>query len=168
MIYGLHINDLIPFPTSYVISNAYRFNLGIRKWSRAADFILGTVERAISRRQSIDRLLDSANFELPHFVANMEAINEINIEAKKRRVKFFIVILPILVDVRAGTFKPIYDGIKKQFAESGIDYIDLSASLSDYKDSSLWILPYDQHPNEVANQIFAEHLSNYFISEIQP
>jgi hypothetical protein len=83
-------------------------------------------------------------------------------ETRQQGIEFIVVILPILVDVQKGTFKPVYDRIKKILDECGIKYLDLTFSVVHYKDSNLWILPFDQHPNEIANAILAHEVRNFF------
>lgn len=161
ILYGLHLNDLIAFPTSYVICNTDKHDMWIRNY-KSIDFILSCIEKIISRQKNIRTLLDPSNFGKPYFINNMNAIKQLNMEAKKRGVGFSVIILPILVDVRSGTFNAVYYKIKQDLINNGIECLDLSSSVSSYRrDSDLWILPFDQHPNEIANRIFAEGLSKY-------
>ena len=104
-------------------------------------------------------MINPSQFETPYFIDTMNAIKQMNLEAKQENVNFFVVILPILIDVRITTFAPVYDKIKSLFTTYDIQYFDLSNSVSSYEDSDLWILPFDQHPNEVANAVFANRLS---------
>jgi hypothetical protein len=66
------------------------------------------------------------------------------------------------VDLKKDTFQPLYRGIKKRFESSEIEYIDLTQCLSNFNDKDVWILPFDQHPNETANAVFAEVLLHEF------
>jgi hypothetical protein len=79
-------------------------------------------------------------------------------EAAAHGRRFAVVLLPILVDLRAGTFEPVYAAIRQALAEREITVIDLSRSL-DGRDSDYWILPFDQHPNARANAVFARELT---------
>lgn len=167
VIYGLHVNDLIKFPTNYVTAKVHRFRTRMRQWSKAVDFVLGKVEKIKSRRKNIKKLLEPSNVWQHYFEDNMNAIKALKAETEKRNAEFLVVILPILVNVREETFKPVYDRIKAQLADNKIDYFDLSDSVRSYKDSELWILPFDQHPNEIANQIFAEKLSVFLAKEMK-
>jgi len=167
VIYGLHVNDLIKFPTSYVTSKVRRIRIKVREWSKAMDFMLGQVEKIKSRHENIKKLLEPSNVWQHYFEDNMNAIKALKMETEKRNAEFLVVILPILVNVREETFRPVYDGIEAQLANNKIDFIDLSGSVSSYKDSELWIMPFDQHPNEIANQIFAEKLTSFLVKEMK-
>jgi len=76
---------------------------------------------------------------------------------------FAVVILPVLIDLKFGTFNPVYNRIKALFDENDIMYFDLTSSVVAYSDKDLWILPFDQHPNEIANEIFTQKLRDFFI-----
>lgn len=160
LIYGLHLNDLIEFSTSHVNCNIYRYDSWIRKKSKLADLILKKIEKKKSRRKNIKGLISPLRFETTYFTDNMNAIKQMNLEARQQDVDFFIVILPILVDVKEGAFTQVYDKIKRIFDRYGIKYFDLTPSVMAHDDDlNLWILPFDQHPNETANAIFARALS---------
>ena len=66
--------------------------------------------------------------------------------------------LPILVDLQAGIFEPVYAAIRKALAEREVELIDLSRSL-DGPDSDYWILPFDQTPERGADAVFARVLT---------
>lgn len=162
LLYGLHLNDLLPFSTSYVTCDIYRYETWVRNKSKLADFILKRVEKERSRQKNIEKLLDPSMLNSDYFVENMNAIKQMDRETKQQGIEFVVVILPILVDVQKGTFRPVYDRVKKLLDECGIKYLDITSSVVHYGDSSLWILPFDQHPNEIANAIFAQELRNFF------
>ncbi len=162
LLYGLHLNDLLSFSTSYVICDIHRYETRIRNKSKLADFILKRVEKGRSRQKNIEKLLDPSKLSSDYFVENMNAIKQMDRETKQQGIEFVVVILPILVDVQKGTFRPVYDRIKKLLDECGIKYLDLTSSVVHYRDSNLWILPFHPHPNEIANAIFAQELRNFF------
>jgi len=167
LIYGLHLNDLIAFPTSYVISDfhIYRWDIQMREKSKLVDFVLRKIEKIKTRHDNIQQLTSLSNFETDYFVNNMNAIKQMSLEAKKKNVRFFVVILPILADVRQDTFRSVYNKIRELFAEHNIESIDLTSSVMPHKDSDLWILPFDQHPNELANAPFAQKL-HYLLKDV--
>ncbi|MFA5389747.1 MAG: hypothetical protein WC312_08380 [Candidatus Omnitrophota bacterium] len=162
LLYGMHLNDLLKFPTSYVICDIHGYETRIRNKSKLADFILKRLEKEKSWRENIEKLLDPSMLNSDYFVQNMDAIKQMDRETKRLGVDFAVVILPILADLREETFRPVYNRIKRLLDEYGIKYLDLTASVAGYEDISLWILPFDQHPNEIANSIFAQELRNFF------
>ncbi|MDD2689293.1 MAG: hypothetical protein PHT41_03980 [Candidatus Omnitrophica bacterium] len=158
LIYGLDLNDLIEFPISYILSNRRGCCARIRRYSKLMDFIFVRVGKIKHRQENIRGLIDPSNFEKSYFIKNIEAIKQINIEAQRRSIKFLVVILPILTDLRDCAFCPVYKKIKEQFGINKIAYFDLTDSVCSYQDPDLWIFPFDQHPNEVANTIYARKL----------
>ncbi len=184
LIYGLHMNDLIHFPTSYVacdvpkdtsrtikrsslMNSASRLLSSLKKRSKLADFAIKRIKNKKDRTEKIRELTNPSAFKTAYFIKNMDAIKKMQAETKERNITFIIVMLPILVDVQETTFDPVYNTIEQTLTESGIKYISLVDCVSGYKDSDLWILPFDQHPNEIAHQLFANRLSSFLKEEYE-
>lgn len=171
VIYGLHLNDLIPFGTSEPINYVSRYNLSvlrenktvydwckrIRENSKLLTFIFQRVTRK-GRESKIKDLVSPSRFTEPFFIKNMNAIKQMDLEARQKGAKFFVVILPILVGVQENVFGQVYAHIREALERYDVSYFDLSSSVASYADKDLWILPFDQHPNEVANSCFARRL----------
>ena len=79
--------------------------------------------------------------------------------------RFVVVILPILVDVRAGTFAPVYAEIRRALDAARHPLHRPQRRPRGERDSSLWILPFDQHPNERAHAAFARRLTDALLAE---
>lgn len=160
LLYALHINDLIEFPTSFVVNSNHQSKLAsfLIDKSKLVEFILRKKNQYIDRKKKIEYLTNPLIFTKEYFRVNMDAIINMKKQAELGGRKFYVVILPFLVDVKKGTFTPVYNRIKKLFNEYKINYLDLSESVKSYNDSELWILPFDQHPNELANEIFVNQL----------
>ena len=88
----------------------------------------------------------------------MAAIEELDAEVRAAGKAFYVVLLPVLIDLQRESFRPIYVGIAARLAERGIEVLDATGSVRGLRDSDLWVLPVDQHPNEIANALFAERL----------
>ncbi|MEO8755380.1 MAG: SGNH/GDSL hydrolase family protein [Casimicrobiaceae bacterium] len=157
-LFGLHLNDLIEFPTSAVAMVGHGPIQPIGG-SQLLAFVARTLAKRADRNAKIRELTDPAQLEKPRFRDNMAAIEAMQRAAEERGRRFAVVILPILVDLRAGTFEPVYAAVRRVLDARGIAYIDLSQALDGARDASLWILPFDQHPNERANALFANQLS---------
>ncbi|HSP97088.1 MAG TPA: SGNH/GDSL hydrolase family protein [Candidatus Dormibacteraeota bacterium] len=164
VLFGLHLNDLIHFPTSYVAMAGQGANRPIGG-SQLLAFAVGTLAKRADRNAKIRELTDPAQRQQPLYRDNMAAIESMSRAAAERGRRFAVVILPILVDLRAGTFEPVYAAIRSALEARGIRYIDLSHSLDGERDASLWILPFDQHPNERAHAAFARSLSEALLAE---
>ncbi len=158
VLYGLHLNDLISFPTSYVATAAAP--AAAAPWrSHLAAFVARTLEKRRERSARIGHLTDPAQAELPFFRDNLDAIEAMQRACADTGTRFVVVLLPILVDLRAGTFEPVYAAIRQALAQRGIRYIDLTGTLAGGVDTAYWILPFDQHPNQRANAAFARRLT---------
>ncbi|HEX9974162.1 MAG TPA: SGNH/GDSL hydrolase family protein [bacterium] len=157
VLYGLHINDLVEFSTSYIATNPLVIPW-IVKWSKGLDFVTKRIHKHIIKKYRIRRLRSSAIFEEEYFIENFKSLVELKKTANEKGIQLYVVLLPMLVDLKKDTFLPLYQGIKKHLESSEIEYIDLTQCLDDFNDKDVWILPFDQHPNEKANEIFAEVL----------
>jgi hypothetical protein len=158
LLYGLHLNDLISFPTSAVAMAGWRSE-GAAGGSRLLAFVRRTLAQRAERQAMIAELTDPAQMQRPLFRDNLAAIEAMQRKAAAHGRRFAVVLLPILVDLRAGTFEPVYAAIRQALAERGIAVIDLSPSLDGGSDAEYWILPFDQHPNARANEVFARRLT---------
>jgi hypothetical protein len=159
ILYGLHLNDVFRFPSDYLITNPLLTDSALLRHSRLAEFAVKKWDALIERRRRIRELLNPASYEAYTFTANFAALEKMNAEARARRAAFRVIILPLFVDVRQDTFRPLYNGVRERLERAGIAIIDLSDGWRQFADSDLWITPYDQHPNELANRLFAERLA---------
>ena len=66
-----------------------------------------------------------------------------------------VLLYPVLIDLKAQRFAGLYADLIALLRKEEIHVIDLTKNLNSFKDQDLWITPFDQHPNETANKIFA-------------
>ncbi len=161
VLYGLHLNDLLRFPTGYVITNPLALPWLVER-SKAVDFIVKRIHRRFIRQYCLAYLTDSVRLTETHFSRKLRALVTLNEEAHSHGVRLYVAVLPILVDLNRETFAPLYAGIRQALDAHRVEYIDLTACLNDFADREVWILPFDQHPNHVANEIFADRLFDEF------
>ena len=157
VLYGLHINDLVKFPTSYFAANPIAIPW-IVKWSKALDFIAKRINAYVIRKYRINRLRSAAIFDEQYFLDNMNSMVNLKKAANENGVQLYIVVLPILFDLKKHTLQPLYDGLKNRLDNNNFEYFDLTESLNHYNDKDVWILPFDQHPNQKANEVFSDRL----------
>lgn len=170
VIYGLNVNDLIGFEASYI--TCY---VPVQQFKKSTNHFVHKAEDAIkksylvklvckrlirkkARQDKIRELTGPDRTERAYYKENMQAIKEMALAARDNNADLFVVILPVLVDVKSGVFGPVYTNIRRCLDAQGIVYFDLSDSITSFDDSDLWIMPCDQHPNEIANRIFADRL----------
>ncbi|MCI0413254.1 SGNH/GDSL hydrolase family protein [bacterium] len=165
ILYGLHLNDLLEFPTSHVIS----LNVSKKWWfiaerSKLVYFLAKKKSAYFDRKRRIKKLLSPAVFQTPYFRSNLQAILDLEKEANSHGKHLRIVLLPILVDVRKDSFRPVYKAIMAELTTRGVQYYDLT-HIPREPDHAYWILPFDQHPNEKANAIFANQLTSLLLQD---
>jgi lysophospholipase L1-like esterase len=167
VLYGLNVNDLAWFPASHFATNPLALPRLTEHWKGYA-FLAGRVHRWLIRRQRIADLVSPAVFESEAFAANLGALETLHREAAARGTPLTVALLPIMVDLEEGTFHPLYDGIRQRIEARGIRVVDLSRCVDGLVDRDLWILPFDQHPNAEANQVFAGELLPHLLGEKGP
>jgi len=84
----------------------------------------------------------------------------------EREVRFVVAVLPMMSQL--GDEYP-YMGIHEMVAEfcarNGIAFTDSLPRFRGMEETSLWVHPVDQHPNDVGHRIIAEDLGDYLIRE---
>lgn len=166
VLYGLHLNDLVSFPTSYVVGEPARTRAPWR--SHLLELVARRLERRRERAARVAHLVDPAQFDKPLFRDNLAAIEALQRESARRGAHFVVVLLPILVDLQADTFDPVYARIRAALAARGIACIDLTHALPGSRDAAYWILPFDQHPNAEANAAFARAVAEALAPGVIP
>jgi hypothetical protein len=159
LLYGMNLNDLIEFPASYFITNPM-IGTGWAKHSKLVDFVLRKWDGSLGRSRRIQEIIDPAARERPFFRENFQAILKMRDLTKAKNIGFVVVVLPVLVDLEKRPFASVFSAIVTRLRQEGIQVIDLSTIIAGGRDSDFWITPFDQHPNEVANRIFADRISN--------
>jgi len=155
VLYALNLNDVVSFGTSEVIRNPM-LGTPLDRYSSLVKFVLDRLNASIGRRLKLAYLTSPAVFERGHFRRNFPAIGELARAAADRGARFRIVLLPVLIDLEAEAFRPVYDELSRRLTAEGIPVLDITDSVRGRRDSDLWILPVDQHPNEVASALLAE------------
>jgi hypothetical protein len=161
VLYGLHINDLVNFSTSSAITNLLAVPWLVKR-SRGFEFMVEGIENHWFRKYKIGRMTSSSRFAKHYFADNMNAVVMLHEAANENGVPLYIVVFPILLDLRKGTFSSLYAGIRERLEDRGLEYFDLTGCLKGYDDEDVWILPFDQHPNEEANAVFSAELFDRF------
>jgi len=136
VLYGLYINDLLDFETSYVTLNSVA-HPWIMERSRAYDFIVTRIDRLAVRQHRIRWLNDPARFRGSFFIKELNALMLLNSETQQMGAPLYAVVLPMLVDLKQDTFDPLYNGIRSALDQNRIEYIDLIKCLKGIRDKNL-------------------------------
>jgi len=157
VLYGLHLNDLVSFETSAVIRNEM-LGTSLDRHSRLVEFVLKRLNASIVRRSRLSELESLDVFERPRFRRNFPAVEALQRAAEERGARFRVAMLPVLIDLETEGFRHVYDELARRLAARGIEVLDVTDAVRGRHESDLWILPVDQHPNEIASALFAERL----------
>jgi hypothetical protein len=161
VLYGLHINDLVSFSTSDAITNLLAVPWLVKR-SRGFEFMVERIEKHWFRKFKIGRIASSSRFTMRYFTDNMDAVVMLHEAAKKNGIPLCVVVLPLLLDLQKDTFSSLYAGIRKRLEDHSVECFNLTGCLKGYDDEDVWILPFDQHPNEEANAVFSAELFDRF------
>ena len=83
-------------------------------------------------------------------------------DCRRNGVDLHLVIFPLLFGLESHYgFRDVEDAIAKFADGAGIPVFSLTPGFLGHKSRTLWISPYDQHPNEEGNRIAAETLFPY-------
>jgi lysophospholipase L1-like esterase len=157
VLYGLNLNDVISFGASDVIRNQL-LGTPLDRHSRLVEFVLHRLNDSLGRRLKLAYLTSPDAFERRHFEKNFPAIVQLARAAEARGARLRVVLLPVLIELEDEIFRPVYDELSRRLAAEGIEVIDVTDTVRGRRDADLWILPVDQHPNEVASALFAERV----------
>jgi len=133
--------------------------------SRLVRFFYERIVRARVRREFIANVRDA--FFLGPERAKRWQLAQANLLAiasgcRQRGIALKVIVFPLLVDLdRRYPFTREIDEIVRFCRQNEIDCINLLPTFLGKKSDLLWILPYDSHPNEVANRLAAETIFNY-------
>ncbi len=163
VLYALHLNDLIVFDTSYILRNQALDWPGARD-SKFIEFILKRLNNYVGRQFKIKKLTSPEIYQAKYYHKNMAAIVDLKNQVQSEGKIFRVALLPIYIDLKKDTFRPVYNTIKQDLQAKGIEVFDLTEGYRSYSDNSMWIMPVDQHPNEKANDIIATDLTEAFQS----
>lgn len=161
VLYGLHINDLVNFSTSSAITNLLAVPWLVKR-SKGFEFMAESIETHWFKQYKVGRMTSPSRFAKRFFTDNMDAIAKLHDATRNNDAQLYVIVLPILLDLRKDIFCSLYDGIREHLEDCGIEYFDLTGCLRGYDDEAVWILPFDQHPNEKANAVFSERLVDEF------
>jgi len=163
LIYGLHLNDLINFPTSQLAAASGKEHPGFLSFSAFYRFADEALKRRRERRRIIGEILGHRGLDDELARMNLAAIRDMKALADEKHADFLVLILPVLIDLGNYPFKPIHRRLAEVLRKEGIDFLDVTPAFARKKAERLWILPFDQHPNETATPIIADELCEFLV-----
>lgn len=141
----------------------------LRKHLWCIDFILYRIERTIKTTRYIEEYRESylgTEEKLQRWEKTQACLANIKHITEQQHIQLLLVIFPILVQLDDHyPFQDIHMLIKQVCDNYGIPVLDLFDSYKGYQDSSLWVHPMDQHPNEIGHNIAANAIFEFLIKQ---
>ncbi len=156
IILGLHLNDFLKFPTQ-LIRNPRDYS--IRKYFHLVDLLLYRWEKKeggeINEREAL------ASFDEESKTGLFNQLKAFDTTLEEREISLLVLIFPLFVKLDAYPFRQIHLEIDEFLTAERIEHIDFLHDFSGQEDAPYWITRDDQHPNEIAHQVFFERVSAY-------
>jgi len=166
ILFGIHLNDIISFPTSLIIEKtAKSFDWRLRNHLRLLEFILHRFERKSSAQENVRSMLESYTPQRKKDFVNFLA--QVREKTASLRVPVAFVIYPIFYDFENYAFTEIHQDLRAALATAGFPHLDLLPYFSGTNAANFWITKNDQHPNELANQIFFEQIQSFLDPQLK-
>lgn len=164
IVLGLHLNDIVRFPTSKIINDIkHSYEEGSVAVSALYRFIARRVETAKERKRNIQEIIRQANEAEPFFRENIAALLTLRRVAREQGIFFKVLILPVFIDLKDYPFRSVNEQLHSILEGNNIEYIDVTRAFEGMDAESFWILPFDQHPNERATPIIAKTLCDILV-----
>jgi len=148
---------LVPFRGDALIRHSYLYLYIYHKFNRAVE-ALGFKP---SYKDHLLKLYNPDGNYWKQFEKQFAAIVEL---CQQKDIPVVVSILPILAQFDTYQYTKAHDSLHELFNESGIPYVDMLDYLKNEDYSTLWINPFDAHPNEKAHKIIGESLYQFIES----
>ena len=131
----------------------------IRKYVHLVDLLLYRWEKKeggeINEREAL------ASFDEESKAGLFKQLKAFDIALEKREVSLLVLIFPLFLNLDDYPFREIHLEIGEFLTAEHIAFIDFLRDFSGKEDDQYWITLDDQHPNEIAHQVFFERVSAY-------
>jgi len=164
VVYGMCLNDMnrrVPMLAYVKVWGDEAPDEGWGRWLGGASHLLNHLQR--ERRQKA--MLSVAPPDMTRIIevdpgpwqANQAAIRAMSEHLDAAGVPFTVAVFPMLSGLGADyPYAGLHAAVAELCASAGIDTVDLLAPFRGLDDMSLWVHPFDQHPNPTAHRMFAD------------
>ncbi|MFC1477683.1 hypothetical protein ACFL6L_04375, partial [candidate division KSB1 bacterium] len=147
----------VPFLGKYIIRYSYFYLYVYYKFNR-------TVEALGIKESYSDHLQELYDPEGEHWKQFQQQLTDIAVICRRREVLLFISILPILVNFDDYPYSYAHESLHTLCSDLQIPYIDLLPYFQGMDYTTLWINPFDGHPNEQAHTIIANAIYQHILN----
>lgn len=162
VIVGLCLNDLhhkIPM-LGYPVEDA-----NLKPWLGGVSQLLWYIQKAWRLQEMKAAKVDFAQVlgqDPKEWQETQKALCTIRDLMAKHDVRFLVAILPMVSQLGENCpYAGLHELVSKFCAKEKIECVDLLPTVRFREETDLWAHPTDQHPNDVANRLFAEGLHKY-------
>ncbi|MEG5040890.1 MULTISPECIES: SGNH/GDSL hydrolase family protein [unclassified Microcoleus] len=137
----------------------------VRRNSFFINALMGSIEKPLLYQEMIRHYQDGYVEGSPGWEAMKTALRKGKTLSEKQNFQLVIAVYPVLFQLNNRyPFRYIHKTIEDYCASLKIPFVDLFDGFVGKQDSPLWVHKTDQHPNEIAQKIAAEKLSEFFDS----
>jgi len=167
VLYGFVLNDFgLPEEHKIIGSDYIDLNNGEnaynswRKTFATLNFVLHKSEQYRLSQTTTELYLDAYRGEWAE--NKFKLLERMNAFIKDRKAVLIIILFPLLYDFDHYPFQEVHDKIHVFCMEKNIRLLDLLPVFSEYQAEDLWVHPIDHHPNELAHELTADAVSQFW------
>lgn len=153
--------DFINDRTSVFNADRSRLLSTLCRYSNILSYVVHQYERWSVSQYTINHYneINSMKYNDKGLSKTIELIMKMKNETEKNGAKFIVAVFPLFFNTQNNyPFISAHESLNREFAKHNIKTIDLLDSYRGIKDSSLWVHPTDQHPNDYAHEIAAKKI----------
>lgn len=153
--------DFINDRTSVFKADRSKIMTSLCSYSNIVSYAVHQYERWSVTKNTVNHYneINSMKYNGKGLSETLELIIKMKKETEKKGGKFIVAIFPLFYKTQNNyPFMSAHESLKNEFAKYNIKTIDLFDSYKGVKDSSLWVHPTDQHPNDYAHGIAAKKI----------
>lgn len=162
VIVGLCLNDL--HPTIQMLGYPV-VEPDLEPWLGGVSELLSYFQREWRQRELRQQEFDLAEllkFDLKPWEQNKQAMRGLRDLFAEHEIRFIVAVLPMVSNLGEHCpYAGLHDLVTAFCAEEKIECIDLLPTVRHRDELDLWVHPTDQHPNAVANRLFADRIREY-------
>jgi hypothetical protein len=137
-------------------------------WSELQKFVELALMRSSLTQATVSEYLTPFSEHDAGYQQCTDALLRMKRLADEGHFKLLVFIYPMLFDLKHAPFRDIHTTMMDFLRQHDITAFDALPALSTYRDTDLWVLPSDSHPDRQANGIVASALSDFMTTNVLP
>lgn len=160
--------DFINDRTSVFKADRNRLLSALCRYSNILSYIVHQYERWSVTQYTINHYneINSLKYNQKGFSETISLIEKMKNETQSNGGTFIVAIFPLFYNTQKDyPFTAAHESLSRELAKHNIKTIDLLDSYKGINDSTLWVHPTDQHPNDYAHNIAAKKILDEILSK---